>query len=313
MRDESFEPWQPFYALLPIIIANQENQIDLEKFIKNTIKLLKNRESVYCGWGPSNYEGPEMVPLYGNLILLGLLGTEEAYELADRKKFYQYIMSCKNPDGSFSSSPGSSTDLRTTFSALFVAWILNIITPELSAGLVDLVKSCQTYEGGFSPMPNAETHGGYTYCAVGILYILNKLNEININKVIRFIADRQDSFSGGFNGRTGKLVDSCYCWWVGSPARTLANYLDIGPFWDDKAISQFLLRIVQGKYGGFCDHPPDFADSFHTLFGSAGLAVVGNLEPDCLSGVPTTETISSIPIEKFEKIKKYFESKPFTP
>lgn len=295
-----------------MIVYGLEKEIDYEKFRQNSIELLRNHLTTrYCGWSGFIHAYPTMVPLYGNIILLGLLDSEEAYSMVDQKAFYDFLMSCKNPDGSFSQFPGGETDLRCTFAALFIAWIINIITPELVAGLVEFTASCQNYEGGFSPVPDCEAHGGFTYCGIGIMHILNRMDAININKAIRYIADRQVPYAGGFCGRTNKLVDSCYSWWIGSPARTITNHLNIEPFWDDVAMSEYILRACQMTTGGLRDRPPHITDPFHTLYGSAGLCISGNLEG--LGDLPTIESVSSIPIERFNHIKSYFERKPFTP
>lgn len=100
--------------------------------------------------------------------------------------------------------------------------------------------SCQTYEGGFAsasfPSSNpsicpasAEAHGGYTSCAVFSWFLLQPLlrrsekvqdrqaSSIDVDAVLRW-GVMQQSYAvegGGFRGRTNKLVDGCYGWWVG--------------------------------------------------------------------------------------------------
>ena len=313
MNDELFETWSPFYQFLPLLVTGNKTDIDIEDYKQKSIEFLKNHKNSVCGWSGYLVEDPSFIPLYGLTIFLGLLGTEEAYELVDRKAFYDYIMKCKNPDGSFSAYPGAETDLRSTFAALFIAWMFNIITPELSDKLVEFTVSCQNYDGGFGPLPNCEAHGGYTYSAIGILTILNRMDAVNLNKCARWIADRQMPFSGGFNGRTHKLVDTCYTWWIGSPARTIANYLKIGPFWNDKAMSEYILKCAQSQYGGFRDRPPHKVDPFHTMWGCAGLCVCCNHDSDDLKDIPEVNSISAIPLELFEKMKSYFEERPFSP
>lgn len=76
-------------------------------------------------------------------------------------------MSLKQPDGSFLVSYDAEVDVRLVFPLYFsrsehndnvrsgiycllaVATLLNIITPELVAGIPEFLASCQTYEGGF--------------------------------------------------------------------------------------------------------------------------------------------------------------------
>ena len=152
-------------------------------------------------------------------------------------------MSLKQPDGSFLVSEHSEVDVRGIYCLLCVATMLNIVTPELIAGTPEFIASLQTYEGGFasashpyytnlpkssemllnSPRPPlGEAHGGYTYCAVASWVMLkpflpkdSKVN-INLKTLTRWLVNMQgsDIELGGFRGRTNKLVDACYSWWV---------------------------------------------------------------------------------------------------
>jgi protein farnesyltransferase subunit beta len=313
VSDEIFEPWSPFYMFLPIIVTKNTDKIDMDDYRKKCVEFLKNHQNIHCGWSGYLVDYPTIVPLYGCTILLGLIGLEEGYELVDQQAFYKYLMSFKNPDGSFSTFPGGETDLRSTFAVIFVAWMYNILTPELTKRTVEFVRSCQNYDGGFGPLPFCESHGGYTYAAIGILTILGKLETVNIHKCARWIADRQMPFSGGFNGRTHKLIDTCYTWWVGSPAKMISEHLKIGAYWNDKAMSEFILRVAQFKNGGFRDRPPHFPDPFHTMWGCAGLCVCGSREFEETKDLPEINSVSGIPLELFDKMKKYFEAKEFHP
>ena len=52
-----------------------------------------------------------------------------------------------------------------------------------------------------------------TDCERATLILLNKLNEIDIKSFILWLKLRQMIKEGGFNGRTNKLIDSCYSFW----------------------------------------------------------------------------------------------------
>lgn len=110
---------------------------------------------------------------------------------------YNFLMSVKQPDGSFIMHKGGEVDVRFVlvlplaslslvdlcspnsgcYCALTIATLLNILTPQLAANTSTFIASCQTYEGGlassshpftFSSLtpPLGEAHGGYTFCAV---------------------------------------------------------------------------------------------------------------------------------------------------
>ncbi|CAF95466.1 unnamed protein product, partial [Tetraodon nigroviridis] len=68
------------------------------------------------------------------------------------------------------------------------------------------------------------------------------------------------------------LPDLCYSWWV------LASLKIIGKLhWIDKAkLRTFILACQDEETGGFADRPGDMVDPFHTLFGVAGLSLLGD-------------------------------------
>jgi len=61
--------------------------------------------------------------------------------------------------------------------------------------------------------PGNEAHGGYTYCGVSALAILGEMHRLNLRSLLRWTCERQMLYEGGFQGRTNKLVDSCYSFW----------------------------------------------------------------------------------------------------
>jgi prenyltransferase beta subunit len=77
--------------------------------------------------------------------------------------------------------------------------------------------SLRNYEGGFSMIESGESNGklvnlaGLTYCAVASYLLFDK--EIKDKKyLIHWLCNRSNEI--GINGRTGKIPDSCYTFWV---------------------------------------------------------------------------------------------------
>lgn len=160
---------------------------------------------------------------------------------------YKWFLSLKQPDGSFLVSHDAEIDVRGLYCLLVTATLLNLLTPELLEGVPEFIAACQSYEGGFSSssmphhggtdMPDppkpclGEAHGGYTFsCLASWVLIqpyLSALREsgdltkasvtINLKSLLRWMVSMQGGGSdlGGFRGRTNKLVDGCYSWWVG--------------------------------------------------------------------------------------------------
>jgi len=67
------------------------------------------------------------------------------------------------------------------------------------------------------------------------------------------------------------LEDVCYSFWVLSSLSILQKLHWI----DADALVQFILSAQDPDAGGIADRPGDMADVFHTLFGIAGLSLLG--------------------------------------
>ncbi|RMZ87778.1 hypothetical protein DV736_g5003, partial [Chaetothyriales sp. CBS 134916] len=117
------------------------------------------------------------------------------------------------------------------------------------------------------------------YCAAGIACILGPGYEcVDVAKLRRFVVNAQDYEAGvgqnwameGFNGRTNKMADTCYCFWNLSALdilgmSNLANY---------DALRCYLLDKTQHKIGGFSKAPGEYPDLMHSYLGLAALAVM---------------------------------------
>ncbi|KZS95144.1 terpenoid cyclases/Protein prenyltransferase [Sistotremastrum niveocremeum HHB9708] len=197
--------------------------------------------------------------------------------------------------------------------------------------------------------PLGEAHGGYTFCAVASWVMLAPLRppsnpssppnpasnpqtspsprpeyptsqftpsqeegpKINTRSLVRWLTSLQGSplELGAFRGRTNKLVDGCYSWWVGGCFGVLeglgidgANFShyshskahasggqggqgegegkseedewadDDDALFNKRALQEYILYAAQAPTGGLRDKPPKHADSYHTLYNLSGLS-----------------------------------------
>jgi len=97
----------------------------------------------------------------------------------------------------------------------------------------------------------------------------------------KWLVFKQMRHEGGFQGRTGKLVDSCYSYWQAA-VFSLLNMIDenshgdtVGhlPLYDPGALSNYLLVCCQDFHGGLKDKPGKNRDYYHTCYALSGLAV----------------------------------------
>ncbi|KAI0056038.1 terpenoid cyclases/Protein prenyltransferase [Artomyces pyxidatus] len=247
MSQDASQPWLMFWTLqsfsalqVGIDPNNKQRAID-------TIMAWQHQDGGFGG-GPG--QAAHLLATYASvcsLAIVGRPGPGGGWDQIDREKLYKFYMSLKQPDGSFIVSTHGEVDVRGIYCLLVVAYLLNIITPELIAGTASFIASCQTYEGGFSsashpyfsaqpdedapplclpfPRPSlGEAHGGYTFCGLASWVLLKPfLSEtepkpsIDEKRLLRWLVYTQGNEAelGGFKGRTNKLVDGCYSWWNG--------------------------------------------------------------------------------------------------
>ncbi|KAH0835434.1 terpenoid cyclases/protein prenyltransferase alpha-alpha toroid [Lanmaoa asiatica] len=300
------------------------------------------------GFGGGPGQAAHLLPTYASvcsLAIVGRPGPGGGWDQIDREKLYAFFMSLKQPDGSFLVAHEAEVDVRGTYCLLVVAYLLDLLTPELLQGTPAFIASCQTYEGGFSSAsqpyyvadvdggstllddvrpPLGEAHGGYTFCALASWIMLRPYLDcpttkttrdepsIDYKRLLRWLVQMQGSEIelGGFRGRTNKLVDGCYSWWVGGCFALLASHGVGGggsghthdaavaaahdtttpangewddvdeSLWNKPALQRYILCAAQHPAAGLRDKPPKSADAYHTLYCLAGLSIAQhNVDP----------------------------------
>ncbi|KAF7290563.1 Protein farnesyltransferase subunit beta [Mycena indigotica] len=320
MSYDASQPWLLFWTLQAFSVL----QIGMDPDTKQrAIDMLLECQHPDGGFGGGPKQAPHLLPTYAAvcaLAIVGRPGQNGGWDSIDRKKMYNFFMSLKQPDGSFLVSQHSEVDTRGIYCLLVVATLLDIITPELVEGTAHFIASCQTYEGGFSstsqpyysadpspanllPFPRpalGEAHGGYTFCGLASWVMLQPFlpststtkPSIDKNKLVRWLVQMQgvQAEMGGFKGRTNKLVDGCYSWWVGgafglldsiginptsvaTPEADGADWVDVDDsLFNRKALQEYILCAGQHPAGGLRDKPPKHADAYHTLYCLSGLS-----------------------------------------
>ncbi|XP_014672659.1 PREDICTED: geranylgeranyl transferase type-2 subunit beta-like [Priapulus caudatus] len=167
---------------------------------------------------------------------------------------------------------GNKTILQQVFSRFCLVFVAQHRLEAIDVNkAVQHILACRNFDGGFGTRPGSESHAGQIYCCVGALAIVGRLHEVDADLLGWWLCERQLP-SGGLNGRPEKLPDVCYSWWV------LSSLTIIGRLhWIDKnKLVDFILASQDEETGGFADRPGDMVDPFHTLFGLAGLSLLGN-------------------------------------
>lgn len=298
------------------------------------------------GFGGGPGQLPHLAPTYAAVNALIICGTEKAYSIINREKMYKFLISCKDDKTkSFLMHQDGENDVRGCYCALSVASVLNILTPELVDGVAEHIGRCQTYEGGIGGYPGNESHGGYTFCALAALILSGKLNTIYLDKLTSWAVWRQMQFEGGFQGRTNKLVDSCYSFWQGAlfplielirkGIQDLKNYGSDNVqrrensndkdnsdneynvkeeqwLFDQYRLQRYILLCCQEKDGGFRDKPGKSRDFYHTCYALSGLSIAQHNEKSvtilgCSENLlECTHPVYNICVNKITKALIYF-------
>ncbi|TRZ11776.1 hypothetical protein HGM15179_015324 [Zosterops borbonicus] len=221
-----------------------------------------------CG-GISASIGHDPHLLY-TLSAVQILILYDSLHIVDVNKIVEYIQSLQKEDGSFAGDEWGEIDTRFSFCAAATLALLGKLDAIDVGKAVEFVLSCMNFDGGFGCRPGSESHAGQIYCCTGFLAITDQLHQVNVDLLGWWLCERQLP-SGGLNGRPEKLPDVCYSWWV------LASLKMIGRIqWIDREkLRCFILACQDEETGGFADRPGDMVDPFHTLFGIAGLSLLG--------------------------------------
>ncbi|KAL1408783.1 CAAX farnesyltransferase (FTase) subunit beta [Vanrija albida] len=336
---DASKPWLMYWVLHSLDLLGIALDEETKKRAVATLFSFKLPTGGFAG-GAANTQIAHLLPTYAAVMALAISGgATEGFGwdqlAASRQDIYNFFMRMKKPDGGFSVCEGGEKDVRGTYCLLVVATALDILTPELLHNIDKHLVGCQTYEGGFASdkwtfggAPTgpsaafAEAHGGYTSCALLAHFLLASAQPseplesltpgfpapIDVDSAVRWSALMQgNSYElGGFRGRSNKLVDGCYSWWVGggfpvleelvrkgnenraeveSDAKVTVMDGDEGD-WVDVAGSQGLFnrvalqeyillagQVETGKGGGLRDKPGKRPDLYHTANDLSGLSI----------------------------------------
>lgn len=222
---------------------------------------------------------PHLAGTYAIVNALAICdNVEGCWDKINRTSIYDWLLSLKREDGGFQTCLGvGEYDTRGIYCAISIASMLGLLTQELCENVVEFLIRCQNYEGGFGGVPHEdEAHGGYTFCAVASLAILGALDRIDVEKLADWCSQRQYNDEKGLSGRSNKLVDVCYSFWVGGTAAILEAY-GYGNCINKTELKEYILKCCQMETRpGIRDKPGTRPDFYHTNYGLLGVAITEN-------------------------------------
>ena len=209
---------------------------------------------------------------YTALAVLKSLGDD--CSRVDKSALIREMSSLQQSDGCFSAShDGSECDMRFLYCACAISYMIDDWSGVDKDRAVEYIKSCITYEGGIALVPNSEAHGGSCYCATASLVLMDRLDSIgekNQANLIQYCLYRQGK--EGYEGRTSKVPDTCYSFWVGG-SLDLLRCIDET---DIESTKKFIIGDCHSEInGGFSKHPDVPPDILHTFYSTCWLSLVG--------------------------------------
>ncbi|XP_034660048.1 protein farnesyltransferase subunit beta [Drosophila subobscura] len=281
---DSSRPWCVYWILqaAQLLSFNFDDET-----LDRVVQFLSKCRAPTGGFGGGPGQFAHLAPTYAAVNSLCIIGTKNAYRAIDRPTLVQFLFSVRQPDGSFRLHVDGETDVRGAYCAISCAKLLNLpelVMKELFTGTGDWIAKCQTYEGGFGGAPELEAHGGYTFCGIAGLALLNEAHKCNKKALLHWTLLRQMSYEGGFQGRTNKLVDGCYSFWVGATIPITQATLSGGDkemehtLFDVEALQEYILICCQKQNGGLIDKPGKPQDLYHTCYTLSGVSIAQHSE-----------------------------------
>jgi len=275
---DATKPFLIFWIVHSLYLMGHVFEKEMKDRIISTLSYLRHPSGGFRG---GSAQMPHLAPTYAAVCVLAILQDPKVFEIIDRKATKELLLSLKTSEGGWRLCHNGEVDVRGTYCALVTASLLNLLDEELTRGVPEFITRCQTYEGGIAGYPGSEAHGGYTYCGLAALELLNKVELVDIDSLLKWLVSRQLSLEGGFSGRTNKLVDGCYSFWVAGCfgiveaelKRQKSDYQE--PLFDREALQEYILICSQTKKG-FRDKPGKSPDYYHTCYCLSGLSLAQN-------------------------------------
>ncbi|KAI9296528.1 farnesyltransferase subunit beta-like protein [Neoconidiobolus thromboides FSU 785] len=267
---DASQPWLIFWMLQSLHLLKHETHEKTKQRVIATIATMQNPDGGFGG-GPGQIS--HLAATYAAVSSLMLIGNEEAYNVINKETLYKWFLTLKQDDGSFLMTLNGEVDIRGAYCVLSVSSLLNLNDEILLKNIGQFIKRCQGFDGGLGCYPGVESHGGYTYCGLASLELLNEVDRINLNYLMSWCCNRQMDPEGGFQGRTNKLVDGCYSFWIGATFPILSTHADNNELYNRDLLQAYILNACQGPLGGLRDKPGKGVDYYHTCYVLSGLSL----------------------------------------
>jgi protein farnesyltransferase subunit beta len=300
------QPWLLYWMLHAIDLLGGTPPPAVADVAVQHLRACRDGRSGGFGGGPG--QDAHLASTYAATAALLVVGTRDAYDAIRPAELRRFLGSLKCADGGFLISASGEKDVRALYSALASASMAGVLDDELVAGVGPYVRSLQSFDGGLGGEPGIEAHGGNTFCGVAAAALAGALSELDAEAIVDWAAMRQCRVEGGFCGRTNKLVDSCYSFWVGA----LFPILDAPRAFNAEALQRYILVCCQDDGGGLRDKPGVSGDFHHTCYALSGLSVAqhygGAVPPGDESAVRKVDVLHNVCDGRLQAAREYLRA-----
>ncbi|KAM0682893.1 hypothetical protein MDAP_002130 [Mitosporidium daphniae] len=271
---DTSRPWLLYWSLSILTLLKMPIPDNVKKLCLSQLHNEYYIEQEGAYGGSSSCSSSHILTTFASLCSLALIGGPDDWSKINTQNLLAWLSRLFSPEkGVFSVHlDGGESDLRSVYAAIAIIHLLGLEKeffhdPCSLERIQQSIISAQSYEGGFGAIPwsHTEAHGGYTYCGLAALVIIDRwtlssasidtlLPESKMTRLLAWTCGLQSTLLGGLQGRTGKLVDACYSFWVGAIPlllnRPTKEYIDVG------LLRNYLLKACQCSSGGIRDKPP---------------------------------------------------------
>lgn len=253
-----------YWGLTALCVMDRKDALDREEMVEYVMSCWDDEAGAF-GAHPDHD-----AHILSTLSAIQILVMHDALDRLDIPRVVRFILSLQHPSGVFAGDTFGELDTRFLYCAVSALSLLGALDQLDRDKTVAYLVQCRNFDGGFGSVAGAESHAAQVFVCTAALAILDRLDVVDVPTLGWWLAERQMP-SGGLNGRPEKLEDVCYSFWVLSSM----SILDKMTWIDTDKLIAFILSAQDPDAGGIADRPGNVADVFHTLFGLAGLSLLG--------------------------------------
>jgi len=217
-----------------------------------------------------NVSNPSLFIIYPLILLKCICLKKNDFCKKEEIDFiYFYVRKLKIKNMIFRASFVGDIDPRNIYCVFTISSLFNMLTEELSDCFNLNYNFFKNLDDSFSLEKTRESHGALSFCFLSseIFYFNSNSMYFPSSCTKYWVVDKQKIHNNQFQGRTSKLTDSCYFFWIGSIS------IIFSLAFSDKVYELFYFN-KERFVNGFCDKTGKTPDIYHTSYSVASLSLL---------------------------------------